>query len=244
LIVAPDIRCYHGIHNVIRPLAYIGIYGIGLCYPIYMGCFMILYRCETDSRHVTKVPHIDMILSTGYFFDSFHGTFTIRDFLPRLCIRLTPHIILYYLTFDISNNPGRANWFSCAQLARNFLFCAVFTMDHTSVKESFTILPVHWRTPVMKGLLGIVVSLVYLSAVLILRPFVVIAMNDAEVLFVNAEIAVILLGVLFTSDDEEMFADSRCVLLDFDSWALAYRLIRFASSPTIGSSRASSFSCS
>ena len=120
LIVAPDVRCDTGIHSFITPLAYVGICGIGICYPLYMGCYVMLYRIEEDSKHVTKVPSVDMINATGFFFDSFHS---------------------------------RANLFSCVILARNFLFCAVFTLED-GAEESITIMPLHWRTPGDEGCSG------------------------------------------------------------------------------------------
>ena len=60
---------------------------------------------------------------------------------------------------------------------------------------------------VMKGVVGVVISLGYLSLLIAQRPFANTAMNTAEVYFVNAEIAVILFGILYTSN-EEKFAES------------------------------------
>ena len=121
----------------------------------------MLYRSVADDIHVTKTPHREMIISVGYFFDSFHF---------------------------------RTNWWSCSMLARNFLLCMIFTKDGGNL------------TPVIKGELGIAVSLAYLYALLSQKPFAKAKMNNVEALFVNAEITVIMFGILFSSDVK--FAES------------------------------------
>ena len=84
----------------------------------------------------------------------------------------------------------RANWWSCCMLARNFLLCAAFTLHNG------------FLTPVMKGEIGIAVSLIYLCTLLHVKPFVVRNMNRVEALFVNTEIIIVLFGILFSSDEQ------------------------------------------
>ena len=75
-------------------------------------------------------------------------------------------------------------------LARNFLLCAAFTLHNG------------FLTPVMKGEIGIAVSLIYLCTLLHVKPFVVRNMNRVEALFVNTEIIIVLFGILFSSDEQ------------------------------------------
>ena len=54
----------------------------------------------------------------------------------------------------------------------------------------------------MKAVFGIVVSMLYLSALLVSMPFVILAKNHVEALFVNTEILMLMFGILFFSDEK------------------------------------------